>query len=173
MRFSLVGLTCINELRLLSAHTHCVLRTFRSLTRTNLTMRFLLAVKLALCGDHYIFTSCHCYHGEERESSVYTTSSAAISLRCLHIFGVAMETSRMSMTALCVRHAGRGDVMRSPPPPPPTTVAFTLLCQRLLTSASLINFAKLKATRARRHVPQQLHEVPQSRNIPALSVCGI
>lgn len=45
----------------------------------------LLAVELALCTDHYIFTPCHCYHGKERKSSVYRTSTAAISLRCLHI----------------------------------------------------------------------------------------
>lgn len=43
----------------------------------------LLAVELALCRDHYIFNSCHCYHGKERKSSVYRT--AAISLRCVHI----------------------------------------------------------------------------------------
>lgn len=45
----------------------------------------LLLVELALCRDHYIFTSCHCYHGKERKSSVYTTSTAAISLHCFHI----------------------------------------------------------------------------------------
>lgn len=45
----------------------------------------LLAAELALCRDHYIFTSCHCYHGKERKSSVYRTSTAAISLHCLHI----------------------------------------------------------------------------------------
>lgn len=70
-----------------------------------------VAAVLALCTDHYIFTSCHCYHGKERKSSVYRK------LHCSHFpvlpshLAVAMETSRTSMTALCVRHAGRGDVM--------------------------------------------------------------
>lgn len=63
-----------------TAPTHCVLWTFK-----NTQMRGFTAVELALCRDHYIFTSCHCYHGKERKSSVYRTSTAAISLRCLHI----------------------------------------------------------------------------------------
>lgn len=77
---------------------------------------FSLAAELALCRDHYIFTSCHCYHGKERKSSVFRK------LHCSHFpvlpshLTVAMETGRMSMTALCVRHAGRGDVMCFSPP---------------------------------------------------------
>lgn len=44
------------------------------------------AVELTLCVEHYIFTSYHCYHGKERKSSVYTTTTtAAISLHCPHI----------------------------------------------------------------------------------------
>lgn len=96
-------------------HTLCAVDV-KTLTWKNLTVRFLLAAELALCRDHYIFTSCHCYHGKERKSSVYRK------LHCSHFpvlpshLTVAMETGRMSMTALCVRHAGRGDVMCFSPP---------------------------------------------------------
>lgn len=98
-------------------HTlHCILWTLKNTHMKHLTVRFLLAAELALCRDHYIFTSCHCYHGKERKSSVYRK------LLCSHFpvlpshLTVAMETCRMSMTALCVRHAGRGDVMCFSPP---------------------------------------------------------
>lgn len=80
---------------------------------------------------------------------------------------VAMETSRMSMTALCVRHAGRGDVLFLPP----TTMAFTLLCQRLSTSTSPI--AQLCSSTCRDMCPHMLHTVPQRREIPASGVCWI
>lgn len=106
---------CINECRCKIIHT---------LKRCDETSRceVVPAVESTVCSDHCIFTSCHCYHGKERTSSVYRSSTAAISLRCLHVFWLPWRPA-MSMTALCVRRAGRGNVMCLSI----STISFTLL----------------------------------------------
>lgn len=118
------------------APTHHTLWTFKNAQMKHLTMRF------------FFFTGCG-IGSVQRSLYIHLLSLlpwqgkeelCLQKLHCSHFpplpshLMVAMETSRMSMTALCVRYAGRGDVMCFSPP----TMAFTLLCQRLSTSASLI-----------------------------------
>lgn len=76
IRFShlLAFLALMSWVFLHSTHTVHVVDTENTQMK-HLTVRF-----LAVCRDNYIFTSCHCYHGKKRKSS-----TAAISLRCLHI----------------------------------------------------------------------------------------
>lgn len=71
-----------------------------------------LTVRLLLAGrrDHYIFSSCHCYHGKERKSS-----TAAISPRCLHIRCHGDRPSEHDCAVRQTRRKGRRDI---PPPPP-------------------------------------------------------
>lgn len=115
-----IFLTCLS-LALMSsdfytAPTHCVLWTLKTLTwntslwgffagcRVGSVRRSLYIHLLSLlpwqAKEELCLQKLHCSHFPALPS---------------HLM-VAMETSRMSMTALCVRHAGRGDVMCFSPP---------------------------------------------------------
>lgn len=144
----LLGLLALMS-RFSTAPTYCMLRTFKHSHETPHYEVF-LAVESVLCRDHYKFTPCHCYHGKERKSSVYT-ASAAISLCCLHILcchGDHRNEHDCTLHQTCRK--GRRDVL------PPTT-AFTLLCHRLSTSASPVHFTgahvKASATTQQREIP--------------------
>lgn len=143
--FSLAGFSCINECSELSFHSfrqhpHTARCGHSKHSHETPHYGVSLAVELALCRDHYIFTSCHCYHGKERKSSVYRTSTAAISLRCLHISWFPWIPAEWAwLHCASGMPEGRRDVLFSP------TMAFTLLCQRLSTSASVIRLPGLPA----------------------------
>lgn len=166
--FSLAGFSRINELSFYTAPTRCILWTLKNTHMKHLTVRFSLAAELALCRDHYIFTSCHCYHGKESKSSVYRK------LLCSHFpvlpshLTVAMETCRTSMTALCVRHAGRGDVMCFSPP-----LWLSLCCVRGSRFSITDPLARLNNGTCRGMCKHTEHKVSARWEIPASGVCGI
>lgn len=121
-----------------------------------------LTVRLlpALCRDHYIFSSCHCYHGKERKGRA--------PLHCSHFpmlpshLAVAMETGRASMTAPCVRRAGRDGVMWFSPPPPAMVLALLSEARTFGTTDPLsgLTVARVEACaltschRGGKHLPQ-------------------
>ncbi len=98
-----------------TAPTHCVLWTFKTLTWSTSLWGFTGCRVGSVQKSLYIhLLSLLPWQGKE-ELCLQNLHCSHFPALPSHLM-VAMETSRMSMTALCVRHAGRGDVMCFSPP---------------------------------------------------------
>lgn len=169
INFSHLPFSCINELRFLHS-TH----TLRAVDIENthmkhLTMRFFRWLQSWLCAEITIYsppvtvTMASKGRALSTEAPLQPFPCAAFTSHGCH--GDRPNEHDCTVRQTCRK--GRRDVLFSP------TMAFTLLCQRLLTSASLIRLPGLAAAHVGACANTQSHKVLPRREIPASGVCRI